>query len=79
MKTQLLALVAALASSPALATLGTSEDMDRGIAIQPAAYNERAAKPPPMKCGAPQNVLFLLRDESGAIVATAVVQVTPEC
>jgi len=79
MKTQLLALVAALASTPALASLGTSEQVDQGISLQPAAFAEPAPLPDTISCGKPQNMMFILRDENGGIVAAAMVQVTPDC
>ena len=79
MKTQLLALVAALASTPALASLGTAEQTGQGTALTPAAYAKPAAKPAALSCGRPQNMMFILRDENGGIVAAAIVQVTPDC
>lgn len=79
MKTQLLALVAALASTPAFASLGTPDQMDQAGALQPAAYAEPVLQPAATSCGQPQNMMLILRDETGAIVARAVVQVTPDC
>lgn len=79
MKTQLLALAAALASTPAWATLGTTDDASPEVALRPAAYSAQPARPAPTSCGTPKHMMFLLRDESGAIVAAALVQVTPDC
>jgi hypothetical protein len=79
MKTQLLALVVTLAASPAYASLGISEEVDRSIALQPAAFTEPLAEPRAPGCGKPQNMMLILRDVDGAIVARAIVQVTPDC
>jgi hypothetical protein len=79
MKTQLMALAAALASTPALASLGTSDATKQGIALEPAAFASPASMPADRNCGQPQNMMLILHDERGDIVAAAVVQVTPDC
>jgi len=71
--------VAALASTPAFASLGTSDQIEQAGAIQPATYAEPEIQPAATSCGQPQNMMLILRDDTGAIVATAVVRVTPDC
>jgi len=79
MKTQLIALIAFLATTPVAAAINTSEDIPLDIAPQPAAYQAKPAPMPDISCGKPQQMLFILRDPSGAIVAMGVAQVPATC
>ena len=79
MKTQLIAFIALLASTPADASLNTSEDTSRDIAPQPAAYQKEPAPQPVLRCGKPRQMMFILRDPSGAIVAMGIAEVPATC
>lgn len=79
MKAQLMALAAALASTPALASLGASDRADRGMDLQPADFAAPSTVPAVTGCGQPRVMLFILRDGGGGVVAAALVQVKPDC
>ena len=79
MKTQLIALIACLASTPVGASINTSEDAPLDLAPQPATYHAAPAAIPDTSCGKPQQMLFILRDPSGAVVAMGVAQVPASC
>ena len=79
MKTLLIALTFLLASSPAGASINTSEATPLDMTPQPAAYRTEPATPPDSACGKPHEMLFILRDPSGAIVAMGVAEVAPTC
>lgn len=79
MKTQLIALIALLSSTPAGASINTSIATPMDIAPQPAAYQAEPAIEPATDCGDPKQMIFILRDPSGAIVAMGVAQVPATC
>lgn len=79
MKTQLIAFISLLASTPALASLGTAETTPMDIAPQPASYQHEPSALPDSECGEPQQMMFILRDPSGAIVAMGVAEVPASC
>lgn len=79
MKTQLIAFIALLASSPAGASINTSADTALDIAPQPAAYRNQPAIQPDPKCGKPQKMMFILRDPAGAIVAMGIAEMPATC
>lgn len=79
MKTQLIAFLALLASTPAGASVNTAETAPLDITPQPAAYQEELATQPVSRCGKPQQMLFILRDPSGAVVAMGVAEVPATC
>lgn len=78
MKTQFISLIALLASTPAGASINTSVITPVDITPQPVVY-DRAPVLQPDKCGKPQQMLFILRDPSGAIVAMGVAEVPATC
>ena len=79
MKTQLIAFIALLASTPAGASINTSEATPLDIAPQPAAYQSEPAPQVDSLCGEPRQMMFILRDSSGAIVAMGVAEVPATC
>ena len=79
MKTQLIAVTALLASTPAAASINTSEVTPLDIAPQPAAYQSEPAPPLNSLCGEPRQMMFILRDASGTIVAMGVAEVPATC
>ena len=79
MKTQLIAFVTLLASSPAVASINSSEVTPMDIAPQPAAYRSQTASQLEPHCGDTRQMMFILRDPSGAIVAMGVAEVPAPC
>jgi hypothetical protein len=79
MKTQFIALIALLAASPAGASVNTSEAMRLEMTPQPVAFDSDPAVEPISTCGRPQQMLFILRDVSGAIVAMGVAEAPAAC
>jgi hypothetical protein len=79
MKTQLIALLTLFAATPAGASIDASDVPPLSIAPQPAVYQAEPAIEPATKCGAPRQMIFILRDPSGAIVAMGVAQVPATC
>jgi hypothetical protein len=79
MKTPLIAIIALLASTPAGASIDTSEATSPDIAPQPAAYQSEPAPQPESKCGEPRQMMFILRDQSGAVVAMGIAEVPTTC
>lgn len=79
MKTQLIAIIALLASTPAGASIDTSAATSPDITPQPVAYASEPAIKRDIGCGKPQHMLFILRDPSGAIVAMGVAEVPATC
>lgn len=79
MKTQLIAIITLLASTPAGASINTSIATSLDIAPQPVAYDSEPSTKPDIGCGKPQQMLFILRDPSGAIVAMGVAEVPATC
>ena len=79
MKTQLIAIIALVASTPAGASINTSETTPLDITPQPVAYNSAPAAEPDLRCGEPRQMLFILRDPSGAVVAMGVAEVPATC
>lgn len=79
MKTQLIALIGLLASSPAGASINISESPVLDIAPQPATYRSEQAVEPDSVCGEPRQMLFILRDPSGSIVAMGVAEMPATC
>jgi hypothetical protein len=78
MKTHFIALITLLASTPAGASINTSEATPLNITPQPVAYDNTQIVQPD-KCGKPQQMLFILRDPSGAIVAMGVAEMPATC
>lgn len=79
MKTQLIAFIALLASTPAGAAINTAEATSLEIAPQPAAFMPEPTPQPVAKCGEPRQMMFILRDPSGAIVAMGVAELPAAC
>ena len=79
MKTQLIALIACLASTPVGASINTSVDTPLDMTPQPATYQAEPAAVPDAPCGKPQQLLFILRDPSGAVIAMGVAEVPASC
>jgi hypothetical protein len=79
MKTQLIALIALLGSTPAGASINTSEATPLDIAPQPASYQKDPVPRVDSRCGEPRQMMFILRDPSGAIVAMGVAEVPVTC
>lgn len=79
MKTHLIAFISLFAATPAVASLNTAETTPLDIAPQPASYQQEPAAMPDSKCGQPQQMMFILRDASGAVVAMGVAEVPATC
>lgn len=79
MKTQLIALTFFLASTPAGASINTADTPSLDVTPQPAAFVSEPVVSTDATCGTPREMLFILRDPSGAIVAMGVAEVTPPC
>jgi hypothetical protein len=79
MKTQLIALIFLLASTPAGASINTAEATPLDMTPQPAAHSSEPVVPRHPKCGEAREMLFILRDPSGSIVAMGLAKVTPSC
>lgn len=79
MKTQLIAFMALFAPGIADASINTSEAMPLAIASQPATYQEEPFAAPDATCREARQMIFILRDPSGAIVAMGVARVPESC
>ena len=79
MKTQLIAIITLLASTPAGASIDTSAATSVDITPQPVAYQSEPRVKPDVGCEKPQHLLFILRDPNGAIVAMGVAEVPATC
>jgi hypothetical protein len=68
-----------IASTPAGASINATEATPLGMDLQLAAFaGEPVAQADPA-CGEAREMLYILRDPSGAIVAMGVAEVTPDC
>jgi hypothetical protein len=79
MKTQLIALAFLVASSPAGASINMSEGVPLAVTPQPVALDAQPVAIPEPVCGEPRQMIFILRDASGGIVAMGVAEVAPSC
>jgi hypothetical protein len=78
MKTQSIALITLLASTPAGASIDTSEFTPVDITPQPIIHDSVPLVQRD-KCGKPHQMLFILRDSSGAVIAKGVAEVPATC
>lgn len=79
MKTPFIALITLLAANQAGASINASEATPLDMTPQPVAFDSEPAVEPLSSCGKPQQMLFILRDVSGAIVAMGVAEMPAPC
>lgn len=79
MKAQLAAIFLLLASTPARASVATSQSPELGVGIQPAALSSGPVAQPEVGCGPPVVMQFILRDPNGVVVAIGVADVPTRC
>lgn len=79
MKTQLIALAFLAASSAADASINMSDDVTLALAPQPASFDAQPGATHDSVCGEPRQMIFILRDPSGAIVAMGVTEAAASC
>lgn len=68
-----------MSTAPAWATLGSTDDANMAMASQPAAYYQSALDEARTNCGDPEQVMIMLRDPTGAVVATTTAEIPATC
>ncbi|MGV3550344.1 hypothetical protein [Rhizobium sp.] len=79
MKSQFIALTLLATATPAIASINATETPPLDMTPQPAAFISEPVARLNTDCGAPREMLYILRDASGAIVGMGVAQATPPC